>query len=242
MDALANLEYLSLVQSTMNELVNHLGDDCGDKTLAEFIVSMHEEATDAKNFKLKLQEIGGDQFSDSLISNLNRLISTMHPKYKKKNGIVNGDSISNSKAKAMSESAVRISALSLPDGAKWQSVEEIVEEEQREKRALLNGKKPKDVDDLMSQLENVGEKRRSMAAPSSRDSHDRSPKRSRRVSVSPPRTGNGRSKPDEKPVLFKIYNGRITGVRDFGAFVALEGIAGRAEGEFAFLQYSAIGN
>ena len=232
MDALANLEYLSLVQSTMNELVNYLGDDCADKTLAEFIVSMHEEAKDAGDFKSKLQDVGGDQFNDSLISNLNRLISTMHPKYKKKNGMANAND-ANSKAKAMNENSIRISALSLPDGAKWKSVEEIVEEEQREKAASFsNGKHPitKDVDDLMNQLENVGEKRRSMATPSNGNGYDRSPKRSRRVSVSPPRASNGRPRLDDKPVLFKIYNGKISGVRDFGAFVALEGIAGRAEG------------
>ncbi|OBZ79639.1 Pre-mRNA-splicing factor ATP-dependent RNA helicase prp22 [Grifola frondosa] len=35
---------------------------------------------------------------------------------------------------------------------------------------------------------------------------------------------------DERPVLFKIYNGRIAGLKEFGAFVQLEGIAGRAEG------------
>ena len=121
-----------------------------------------------------------------------------------------------------------MNALSLPDGAKWQSIEELVEEEQREKAALNKGKNPmaKDVDDLMSQLESVGEKRRASA----RDSYDRSPKRSRRISVSPPRMGNGRQRVDDKPVLYKIYNGKITGVRDFGAFVALEGLASRAEG------------
>jgi ATP-dependent RNA helicase DHX8/PRP22 len=36
---------------------------------------------------------------------------------------------------------------------------------------------------------------------------------------------------DEKPLLYKIYDGRVTNVREFGAFVQLEGVAGRVEGE-----------
>jgi ATP-dependent RNA helicase DHX8/PRP22 len=36
---------------------------------------------------------------------------------------------------------------------------------------------------------------------------------------------------DERPVLFKIYGGRISSLKDFGAFVQLEGVTGRVEGE-----------
>jgi ATP-dependent RNA helicase DHX8/PRP22 len=36
---------------------------------------------------------------------------------------------------------------------------------------------------------------------------------------------------DERPVIFKIYSGRISSLKDFGAFVQLEGVAGRVEGE-----------
>ena len=35
---------------------------------------------------------------------------------------------------------------------------------------------------------------------------------------------------DEKPVLYKIYDGKVSGLRDFGAFVTLEGVRGRVEG------------
>lgn len=43
--------------------------------------------------------------------------------------------------------------------------------------------------------------------------------------------GNGRPRMDDKPVLYKIYNGKVTGMKDFGAFVSLEGLTSRAEGE-----------
>ncbi|CAJ0640241.1 14079_t:CDS:2 [Entrophospora sp. SA101] len=35
---------------------------------------------------------------------------------------------------------------------------------------------------------------------------------------------------DEKPVLYKIYNGKVTNIKDFGAFIGLEGVKGRVEG------------
>ena len=251
MDALDQLEYLSMCNSLVQELQNHIGDEMGDKTLAEFIVSLHEESKDASEFKTKLREVGAEQFTDSLVGTLNRLITNMHPKYKGKRkgaaGATNG-----SKADAMKDKT-KISALSLPDGSKWQSIEELVVEEQREKAALEKGKNPmaKNVDDLMSQLDNIGEKRKA-AVTSESNGSDR---RGRRVSVSPPRMGNGRGRDgydrenrrdsghgrdgrngggrpglDAAPVLYKIYDGKVSNMRDFGAFVSLDGVAGRAEG------------
>ncbi|KAJ2697913.1 DEAH-box ATP-dependent RNA helicase prp22 [Coemansia sp. IMI 209128] len=35
---------------------------------------------------------------------------------------------------------------------------------------------------------------------------------------------------DDAPVLYKIYNGRVSNLKDFGAFVSLDGIKGRTEG------------
>jgi len=53
----------------------------------------------------------------------------------------------------------------------------------------------------------------------------------------------GRPRPifDDRPVLYKIYDGIVQNIRDFGAFVSLEGIQGRAEGrsdvnQLAYLQ------
>lgn len=36
---------------------------------------------------------------------------------------------------------------------------------------------------------------------------------------------------DERPVLYKIYDGTVQNMRDFGAFVSLEGVQGRTEGK-----------
>lgn len=35
---------------------------------------------------------------------------------------------------------------------------------------------------------------------------------------------------DDRPVLYKIYDGTVTNLRDFGAFVAIDGLASRTEG------------
>ncbi|KAH6562006.1 hypothetical protein BASA61_005169 [Batrachochytrium salamandrivorans] len=55
---------------------------------------------------------------------------------------------------------------------------------------------------------------------------------------SPPRNGrhHGRGMPpprqtmDDAPIMYKIYDGKVSGMKDFGAFVTLEGVRGRAEG------------
>jgi polyribonucleotide nucleotidyltransferase len=81
MDDLYNLEVLSLVAKITQEIDNHTG--IHDKTLAEFVINLHEQSKDLDEFKQKLREIGAD-FPDSFSENTNRLILSMHPKYKKK--------------------------------------------------------------------------------------------------------------------------------------------------------------
>jgi ATP-dependent RNA helicase DHX8/PRP22 len=100
----------------------------------------------------------------------------------------------------------------------------------------------KEVDDMMAQLEGVQKKKADShteaegpQAKRQRRSRSRSP---RRRSPSPRRGRRddrferrvGRSQIDERPVLYKIYNGRVSSLKDFGAFISLEGVAGRVEG------------
>jgi ATP-dependent RNA helicase DHX8/PRP22 len=99
----------------------------------------------------------------------------------------------------------------------------------------------KEVDDLMSQLEGNAKKSRPRPSEDSRE-----PKRQRRSrSPTPPRGRDferrgGRNgyedsqqQLDPRPVIYKIYRGKVTGIKDFGAFVQLEGVAGRTEGTCA---------
>jgi len=229
---LYNLEYLSLVAKITQEIDNHTG--LNDKTLAEFVISLHDQSNKSlPAFKLKLKEVGAD-FPDSFIENVDRLILSMHPKHKKKYT-----------APASGKS-------------KTDNVEGALSEQEKQKR-LFPGLALKDQevrppvpDDVF--LEEIGDLVSGRKARERPTNDERSPKRQRRDhsrsprrrSPSPPRSShygdkrdrrlgsNGRGRPtvDEKPVLFKIYNGKVSGMKEFGAFVTLEGVAGRVEGMY----------
>ena len=228
---LYNLEFLSLVAKITQEIDNHTG--VSDKTLAEFVISLHDQANKSRPaFQEKLKEVGAN-FPDSFIDNVDRLILSMHPKYKKD----------------------RVSA---PTNGKAKGVDGGLSEKERQKRlfpglAIQNGDVPPAVSDdvFLEELGDLVAGRK--ARPQELEDGERSPKRQRRNRSQSPRRrspsprrgrgygdrgsdrntdrhGRGRTALDDKPVLFKIYSGRISGLRDFGAFVTLEGVAGRVEG------------
>ncbi|KAF7313330.1 hypothetical protein HMN09_00488500 [Mycena chlorophos] len=213
MDDLVNLEYLSLVNRIVQEIDNYTG--INDKTLAEFIISLHDQSNKSlPAFKAKLKENGAD-FPDSFVENVDRLILNMHPRHKKK-------ASKKGKAKQVAESELS---------------------EQEKKKRILPGLAMKDTepvsdDVFLKELGDLVSGKKTFRPPPTND--ERSPKRQRRWSPSPPRRrdpspprygrNGGRPVMDDRPVLFKIYNGRVSGLKDFGAFVTLEGVAGRAEG------------
>lgn len=229
-DDLTQLEFLSLVAKITQEVLNHTG--INDKTVAEFVIALHDDSKTLPDFKANLSNAGAD-FPDSFVETVDRLILTMHPKHKKRQQ--KGDDSNGQKENGRAEGGL---------------------DEQDKKRRLFPGlalaDKPapsaaekdavmKEVDDMMAQLESASKKSRP------RPSDDRpSPKRQRRDrSLSPRRRSpspRGRSHDrgyrrdgrhaavDERPVLYKIYTGRVSSVKDFGAFVTLDGVAGRTEG------------
>ncbi|BGP57862.1 hypothetical protein JCM8202_000460 [Rhodotorula sphaerocarpa] len=79
MAELEKLELLSLVNSITQELVNHTG--LSDSTLAEFLIHIHGESKDYASFKAKCAEVGAD-FPESFLQAVDRLVLSMHPKYK----------------------------------------------------------------------------------------------------------------------------------------------------------------
>uniref|UniRef100_A0A915AD75 RNA helicase n=2 Tax=Parascaris univalens TaxID=6257 RepID=A0A915AD75_PARUN len=73
------LERLSLVSKVCIELENHF--NVGDKDVAEFIIHLATEYPTFDKFKKAIHNEGlGDQFDDSLLANLLRLIQHMQPK------------------------------------------------------------------------------------------------------------------------------------------------------------------
>ena len=235
---LYNLEFLSLVAKITQEINNYTG--LNDKTLAEFVISLHDQSKTLPEFKGKLQEVGAN-FPESFIENVDRLILTLHPKHKKKPAASGKENASDGVVDEVDKKKRMFPGLALKD-REWEPT--------APKDAIM-----KEVDDMMSQLEGAAKRARPRTT-----EEERSPKRLRRSrsrsrSRSPPppprrrspsphqsrgyddrrddRRGRGSGRQlDERPVLYKIYTGRVNGLKEFGAFVQLEGVAGRVEGEF----------
>ncbi|KAF9225565.1 P-loop containing nucleoside triphosphate hydrolase protein [Gyrodon lividus] len=227
-DDLYNLEFLSLIARITQEIYNYIGSN--DKTLAEYVVALHDQSSTLQEFKDKFNGV----LPDSAIENIDRLILSLHPKHKKKSkSLANALGGSHLDSKTDTDKQKRLfPGLSLPD-------------QEMAKDVLM-----KEVDDMMAQFEGAAKKNSQVDGPGAslgnpqqkqRDrSRSRSPSRRRSRSTDRGRSydsrrdyrngGKDRAPLDERPVLFKIYNGRISGLKDFGAFVQVEGVYGRVEG------------
>ncbi|KAK4055451.1 DEAH-box ATP-dependent RNA helicase prp22 [Microbotryomycetes sp. JL221] len=272
--SLKRLELLSLVNALTKELVNHTG--LSDRTLAEFLIHLHSEAKSYDEFKQSVAQVGA-QFPDSFLASVDRLILSMHPKYKKKNKNKtakdgkNGDSgtiKANDEKTVVDEDKLRqrrlFPGLAMPD-SEWQPSFEPTESNAKQSSNSINesagGDTNMGVDDLMSKLEGVSKRAgMAMAAGSDQRENDlgsrhrsdrsRSPAHDRTRRERSPDYGrrdrrhdesengsrgraNYRQPPkrlDDKPVIYKIYPGKVANMKDFGAFVTLEGVVGRQEG------------
>lgn len=240
-EEIKKLEYLSLVTKLTNELYNHLEID--DKSVAEFIIHVHDEAKTFDRFKESLPDL-----PESLLQSMDRIILAMRPKRSKHvNESDDLNDVTNSKAAAEDGN--------LPHSSR--------DSEDVERRARLfpglaipdapiapltsfsEGGPSKDgFDDLLA-LEGISSeiKRnrasdsapsqgrvRSRRSPSPQDYRRREHRHNREYSRSPPRHRDRRPTLDERPILHKIYEGEVTGIKDFGAFVSLRGVRGRCEG------------
>ncbi|KAE8168288.1 P-loop containing nucleoside triphosphate hydrolase protein [Aspergillus tamarii] len=287
MDDLQSLELFSLVSRITSELQNHLG--INDKTLAEFVIDQHLKCGSFSKFKETLDEMGAE-FPQSLMESIDRLVLTMHPKYKTKktddaDKAEGGDDMD--VLDALEKKARVFKGLAVPDKApQWD------EDDYTDRKIADEGDAKADaMDDTFAMLEGLAgkareEKGRTTGEDRSSRKRSRSPGyddynrgrrrkdkyRSRSRSYSPRRRkrdddvdefGRTRSKYssrdenrdghserrrrhdrsqddhfrkpppvelDDAPVLYKVYDGRVTGVKDFGAFVNLLGVKGKVDG------------
>ncbi|KAG0330526.1 DEAH-box ATP-dependent RNA helicase prp22 [Podila horticola] len=204
---LEQFEVLELVNKIRNELVNHTGID--DRTVAEFVIGMHEESPDYATFKANIQEIG--EFSDSFVGNLDRLIRTMNPKNKKVTEPVPVDNA------AMEEGEKRDAKVATDIMSEFESMLETAKQDSR-KRSRSRSRSPD------------RRRNRSRSPDNKRYGRDRD-RRGRSRSRSPyGRNDRSRSTIDDAPILYKIYTGRVTNTKPFGAFVTLDGVRGKVEG------------
>lgn len=265
------------------ELQNHLG--VNDKTLAEFVIDQHLSCGSFTEFKKTLEDMGAE-FPQSLMESIDRLVLTMHPKYKSKKTETAGESAGDDDMDmlgALEKKARVFKGLAVPDKTpSW---------EEEEQNAVDEGDAKVDaMDDTFAMLEGLAgkahedkgrptrdERKRRSRSPDYDDydrgrsrhnkyrsrSRSRSVHRSRRDDVDEfgrslgkyssrdekYRNGHGerrrkrdryedddnfrRPPPvelDDQPILYKIYEGRVTGVKDFGAFVNLQGVKGKVDG------------
>ncbi|KAM0752739.1 hypothetical protein T439DRAFT_181698 [Meredithblackwellia eburnea MCA 4105] len=270
---LERLELLGLQQAITRELINYTS--LSDASLAEFLIHLHSQpqVTNLDSFKQACKDVGAD-FPDSFLAAVDRLILSMHPKYKKKaKKAKNSDGSSKDKkavdgaggeAKVIDEEKKRqmrlFPGLAMPDQDWVPSYARDDEEKGKPMGPGLQKGVDEDdmgVDDLMAQLEGVKKR------VATDDGGDRDQKRFRDDGPSgsggrggyetgnrygdrdrggryfderrDDRGGGDRGRPparrmDDKPVLYKVYPGKVAGIKDFGAFVTLEGVAGRVEG------------
>lgn len=275
MDSLESLELLSLVSKITSELSNHLG--ITDKTIAEFVIDLHERCSGPTDFKKKLSDEAGMEFPDSLAESIDRLILTMHPKHKnkKKEG---------EKKRDADKEARVFKGLALPDKDIWENNyidpygdtdgkdTKVKDEPLDDTFALLEGLETK----YKAKTEVVDrgikrESRKRSRSPSWDRKDRRKHSRSRSHSRSPDRSSRKKKRDrhgyddydgyedkkryrdedrgrrsrhkddgyqrrertpelDDEPVVHKIYEGRITTIKDFGAFVRLNGVKGSVDG------------
>jgi ATP-dependent RNA helicase DHX8/PRP22 len=272
MDDLANLEFLSLVSKVTSEIQNHLG--VSDKTLAEFVIDQHASAKGVDDFKEQLEAMGAE-FPQSLVESIDRLILTLHPKYKSKG--TNGAKAVEDEHDDRNRKTRVFKGLAIADKE--------VEFSDTEEQPANDAPELDALDDTFAMLEGLAGKgaakpkersRKRSMSPYDSDDDDRGGKRHRRRDTSQSRSRSrgrrqqehddlvfedefGRTRTvkrhdkqrsrkkyrdedldefrrpptpelDDEPVLFKVYNGKVTGVKDFGAFVNLQGVKGKVDG------------
>lgn len=155
MDALADLELLSLVSKITTELSNHLG--INEKTISEYIISLHGESTTLDEFKLKLADVGVE-FPNSLAETIDRLILTMHPKHRNKKSKDNNGAAAATEPKDVDKKARVFTGLALPDKNPWDGNGYL---DQKENGNGKNGAAKDAIDDTLAAFEKLEHKTKS---------------------------------------------------------------------------------
>jgi len=236
MEQLARLQELSLVGKICGELENHIG--VNDKDLAEFIVHLGQESKSIAEFALALVENGADSFQPSFVENLYQLIKLMTPAVGKAKK-TKQTALTASTPAHSNKKAVKFPGLAMQN----KKPPSIVDED----KARIKVENSHSSSDKNSRSSNNRSRRRSRSRSrsprSSRSRRRRSRSRSRSRSAGRGRRDDrrgrdrdrGNSRQTRKPLLdapeqYQIYDGTVSSVKDFGAFVNLQGFRGKVEG------------
>ena len=156
MDDLESLELFSLVSRVTNEFENHLG--IADKTLAEFVIDQHLKCNGKfSDFKKFFDDMGGE-FPQSLLESVDRMVLTMHPKYKgKKAENANGASDANDDMDlldALEQKSRVFKGLAVPDTEKRWEEEDYIDRQAADEADAQAGA----MDDTFAMLEGLAGK------------------------------------------------------------------------------------
>lgn len=237
MDDLDQFEILSLVSKVTSEINNYMG--VSDKTIAEFVIAEHAACPSIDSFAEKLNEY---DFPRSLAESIDRLIRTIHPKYKATNGSNDAkrDAFTPDRSErfrglaipdkpveenALDDTFALLESMAVPGKGKTngrkRSISPVRHEERRRSPEPPN-KRSRNDDYLFE--DEFGRTR--SHRPSDREDRDHRKRKSRRDSFE----RSVEMEEDDAPVLYKVYDGRVTGVKDFGVFVNLRGVKGKVDG------------
>ena len=243
---LSELEHLALVSRVCAELENHL--EISDKVLAEFILSLYEQSRSLDAFRRALHE-NEAEFPDELTQSLYRIMRQLHPlEFERdhenpidiEHDMVEADRQEKGAKESFDERAKLFPALVLknePDAFKKHLQEEHAQLQPSttttttttttsHRHGASRSRSPRDRHRRPRSRSKSRDRRRNTRSTSRDRRRYRSPSRSNDRRRAPPT----RTELDDDPVLYKIYEGRVTNMRDFGAFVQLEGVRGRREG------------
>ncbi|KXX75249.1 Pre-mRNA-splicing factor ATP-dependent RNA helicase prp22 [Madurella mycetomatis] len=250
MEDLLHLELVGLVSKVVSELQNHLG--VVDKNLAEFTIAQRLGSDTFETFKQKMSGIGGDSLPQSLLESIDRLVRMMHPSMKAKTATATDEP----DKRCIIEKDQVFSGSTFPGK---ELVDDSIDDALAELEALESkahnnkpqtGKRGRSCS-RSEDRHTLGKRRsRSNASdhgrfrrmPYDRDVHCLPVARRQQHDRQVGGKGDGRQEEDERifhrppsevdetPVLNRIYNGNVTGIKDFGVFVSLHGVKGNLTG------------
>ncbi|EMR08977.1 hypothetical protein PNEG_02752 [Pneumocystis murina B123] len=224
MDELQKLEKLNLINIITRELVNHVGIE--DDNLVEFIIHLHSISDSLNDFKTKLEDAGAD-FTSSFIENIDRLILLIQPKSVEKNKNTtnneNNDNVSTDDVKSKI-----FKGLSIPDKEiDWYQVPQTDIHTNNKDFLKLNEPTNNKNEEICINTE----KKRRVSHENKNPIYEKDyqHKKHRKINNEVP-ANNYSKKLDKKPELYKIYSGKVSGIKDFGIFVTLDGVHGKVDG------------
>ncbi|QSL65649.1 hypothetical protein MERGE_002962 [Pneumocystis wakefieldiae] len=225
MDELQKLEKLNLINIITRELVNHVGIE--DDNLVEFIIHLHSISDSLNDFKTKLEDAGAD-FTSSFIENIDRLILLIQPKSTEKSKNTTDNENNNNVATVDVKSKI-FKGLSIPDKEiDWHQVPQ-TDIHTNNKEDFLELKEPTDNKNEKICINTEKKRHISLENKDPIYKKDYQHKKHRKIDNEMP-ANNCSKKLDKKPELYKIYSGKVSGIKDFGIFVTLDGVYGKVDG------------